>query len=316
MNLPFVTIGIPVYNEDKFVAETILSALNQTYKNIRIIISDNCSTDRTFEIAAKYAQVDGRIKLIRHEKNIGASMNFELLLRNADGKYFMWLGGHDLISKNYLADAVDLLERNMDLSLVYFNHQFIDENGKDIETPVLSDINSTKLNKEGRLLKVVTDLQWCTSFHGVFRQEFNNNIPFVKCVGPDHLILFALANHGKIKYIAEIAYFRREFRKQETDEVRFERYKSYGIDTKNNYSDLVFEHLKYTFENVEFSSGIKRILFFIKLRLAFKYLVDASWEDLKELAKSNLNNKKFIRLLTTCGLVTKMGLSNFLTGNK
>lgn len=68
MNLPFVTIGIPVYNEEKFVAETILSALNQTYKNIRIIISDNCSTDRTFEIAAKYAQVDGRIKLIRHEK--------------------------------------------------------------------------------------------------------------------------------------------------------------------------------------------------------------------------------------------------------
>ena len=65
-----VTIGIPVYNEENYLAETIESAINQTYQTIQIIISDNCSTDRSFEIAQKYAEQDSRILLVRQEKNI------------------------------------------------------------------------------------------------------------------------------------------------------------------------------------------------------------------------------------------------------
>lgn len=89
-----------------------------------------------------------------------------------------------------------------------------------------------------------------------------SKIPFIDCVGSDHLILYVFVNQGNIKYVDDIAYYRREFRKKETDEVRFERYKTYGIDTKNKYGGLVFEHLKYTFENVEFSSGIKEFCFY------------------------------------------------------
>lgn len=309
MNLPFVVIGIPIYNEEKYVAETILSAINQSYKNIRILISDNCSTDSSFEIAAKYAKDNDRIKLIRQEKNIGVLENFRSVLLNADGKYFMWLGGHDMISKNYVSDAVDLLEKNKDFSLVYFNHQFIDEFGKESHTPVLSNIDSTGLNREERLLKVVSHLHWCTSVHGLFRQELKNKIPFINCAGPDHLILYALSNLGNIKYIDEIGYFRREIRKTETDEERFVRYNTYGFDTKNKYKDLVFEHFKYTYENIYFSSWIKRIIFFSELRVTFNYLVKVKWKELKEMAKSKFDDKKFIRLLTGCQIVA-VRLSN------
>src|SRR6516162_10132302 len=103
----FVTIAIPVYNEEKFLLETIQSAINQSYKNIRIIISDNCSTDASFEIASKFAKQDNRIELIRHEKNIGALENFIFALSKCNTQYFMWLGAHDLLLPGFIEEAVN-----------------------------------------------------------------------------------------------------------------------------------------------------------------------------------------------------------------
>ena len=96
-NTPLVTIGIPLYNEAKYILNTIESAVNQTYTNIEIIISDNCSTDTSLEVIDGIVQQNSNIQLIKHTDNIGATDNFNFLKKVAKGKYFMWLGAHDII---------------------------------------------------------------------------------------------------------------------------------------------------------------------------------------------------------------------------
>ena len=79
-NSPKVIIGIPIYNEEKHIETTIESAINQTYENTEIIISDNCSSDRSYEIAQQYPKKYSNIKVIKHKENIGAANNFKYLL--------------------------------------------------------------------------------------------------------------------------------------------------------------------------------------------------------------------------------------------
>jgi len=83
MKVPKVTIGIPVFNGDQFLRKSIESIINQSYQDIEIIISDNCSTDNTQTICLEYASRDNRIRYIRQPKNYGSINNFVVLLSEA-----------------------------------------------------------------------------------------------------------------------------------------------------------------------------------------------------------------------------------------
>src|SRR3989344_6660086 len=99
MKQPLISIGLPVFNGEKFIEQSLKSLIAQTYINFEIIISDNNSSDNTFKICEKYAKKDNRIKLIRQSKNIGGIQNFNFVLRFSKGKYFTWQGGDDLRHK-------------------------------------------------------------------------------------------------------------------------------------------------------------------------------------------------------------------------
>ena len=75
-----VSIGLPVYNGEKFLKKRIDSILNQTYENFELIISDNASTDNTRKICESYTKQDSRIRYVCQQKNIGAIENFKFLL--------------------------------------------------------------------------------------------------------------------------------------------------------------------------------------------------------------------------------------------
>src|SRR5688500_410636 len=82
---PRVSIGIPVFNGERFLAETIDSILTQTFEDYEIIISDNASTDRTQEICLLYASRDQRIRYYRNESNLGGSENYNRVFRLSRG---------------------------------------------------------------------------------------------------------------------------------------------------------------------------------------------------------------------------------------
>jgi glycosyltransferase involved in cell wall biosynthesis len=127
---PFVSIGMPVYNGEKYLEQALESILNQTYTNFELIISDNASVDGTGEICQSFARKDQRIKLSRNEKNLGASSNFNKVFHLASGKYFKWAAYDDLLAPDFLAECVAVLDHMPDVVLCFPKSMIIDENGK------------------------------------------------------------------------------------------------------------------------------------------------------------------------------------------
>lgn len=109
---PLISILIPTYNRGKLLTKAIESAINQTYKNLEIIIADNCSEDNTQLICEEYSKKDDRIKYYRHNTNIGPFANANFLFRNINGKYFTCLNDDDWLDIDYIEQSFDTLINN------------------------------------------------------------------------------------------------------------------------------------------------------------------------------------------------------------
>jgi glycosyltransferase involved in cell wall biosynthesis len=102
VNAPTVSILIPVYNREDFIAPCIESALSQTIADFEIIIVDNASTDKTWEICKHYASSDSRVKVFRNDTNLGPVKNWRRCAEEAQGKYGKILFSDDLMAPDFL----------------------------------------------------------------------------------------------------------------------------------------------------------------------------------------------------------------------
>lgn len=109
-NRPMVSIGMPVYNGERFIREALDSLLAQTFTDFELIISDNASTDATESICRSYAEQDSRIRYIRQRENLGALPNFQFVLNEACGKYFMWAAYDDKWDRDWIESLKNVLE--------------------------------------------------------------------------------------------------------------------------------------------------------------------------------------------------------------
>ena len=88
---PLVNVGIPTYNRPEGLRRTLECITNQTYKNLEIIVSDNCSSDTEVQkVAEEFVNKDNSIQYFRQEENKGAGFNLKFVLKEATGEYFMW----------------------------------------------------------------------------------------------------------------------------------------------------------------------------------------------------------------------------------
>jgi glycosyltransferase involved in cell wall biosynthesis len=107
-----ITIGIPVYNGEKFISEKISSIFNLNYDNFELVISDNGSTDLTKKICEEFASRDDRIRFFSQEENLGPNWNFDFILKKAKGVYFMWTAVDDKILPGFIEKNISILEKN------------------------------------------------------------------------------------------------------------------------------------------------------------------------------------------------------------
>lgn len=121
-----VDVLLATYNGEKYIKEQIESILNQTYKNIQLIISDDCSTDGTREILRQYEQNE-RIKIFYQEKNLGYIKNFEFLLKNVESNLYMLSDQDDVWKQEKIEKSVEKLEKE-DLDLVFGDLEVVDVN--------------------------------------------------------------------------------------------------------------------------------------------------------------------------------------------
>jgi GT2 family glycosyltransferase len=127
---PKVSVGLPVYNRERFVAESLDSILEQTFKDFELIISDNASTDRTAEICRAYAARDSRIRYCRNDTNLGAANNYNRVFELSSGEYFKWLASDDVCAPSFLDRCLEALDREPTAVLSYPRARCINEYGE------------------------------------------------------------------------------------------------------------------------------------------------------------------------------------------
>lgn len=125
-----VSVGLPVYNGENFLAAAIESVLAQTFRDFVLIISDNASTDRTEDICRRYAASDGRIRYHRAAVNRGIVWNFNEVFKLSTSEYFMWFSHDDALSPQYLERCVRVLDSDPTAVLAYAACTDIDDEGR------------------------------------------------------------------------------------------------------------------------------------------------------------------------------------------
>lgn len=143
MEEDLVSIVTPTYNCGKFIAETIESVIEQTYKNWEMIIVDDCSKDDTQTIVGKYIKNNKRIKYIKFEKNQGAAIARNVAIKEAKGKYIAFLDSDDLWSKDKLEKQIGFMKKN-NYNFSYTNYEEIDEKSMPLNIQVTGPKKITK----------------------------------------------------------------------------------------------------------------------------------------------------------------------------
>lgn len=125
---PLVSIGIPTYNRaGRHLGAVIERALAQTYKNIEVIVSDNCSSDNTPDLVGSIR--DPRLRYFRQEANIGANNNFNFCLKQANGEYFLLFLDDDMIEEDMIEACMAALKPGQEVGAIITGVRIIDEHG-------------------------------------------------------------------------------------------------------------------------------------------------------------------------------------------
>ncbi|MGH7770052.1 MAG: glycosyltransferase family 2 protein [Candidatus Binatia bacterium] len=204
-----ISIGLPVYNGERFLAETLDSLLVQTYTEFELIISDNASTDRTEEICRRYAAKDQRVRYYRNSTNIGIGRNFNRVFELSTAEYFKWASADDLCKPGHLAACLSMMDSDETVVLVYPKTSFIDENGLplDLKDPGW-DLRSEAAHE--RLRYVLRARHWVNPHYGLIRASALANTRLMPSYpGGDYRLLAELSLRGKFVEIPDNVFFRR-----------------------------------------------------------------------------------------------------------
>lgn len=128
-HVPRVSIGLPVYNGERYLSEAIESVLAQTFTDFELVISDNGSTDSTRQLCEDFARRDDRVRYHRADVNRGGTWNFNRVVELAVGDLFRWAAHDDVMKPGYLEAVVAALDANPDAVLCHTRVEIIDEDG-------------------------------------------------------------------------------------------------------------------------------------------------------------------------------------------
>lgn len=131
---PRVSVVMPVYNAERFLGEAIDSLLGQTFRSLEVVMVDDCSTDRSWEIMSDYARRDPRVRVFRNERNLGIVRTRNRAFQEADARstYFAIMDSDDISMPTRLEHQVAFLDAHPDHALVGGHNLVIDEQSREI----------------------------------------------------------------------------------------------------------------------------------------------------------------------------------------
>ena len=224
-SLPSVGIGLPVYNNARYLSATLDSILNQTYANIKVYICDDCSDDGTDAICKSYAEKDNRVKYYRNEENLGANTNHEKVLSLASTDYFMFARGHEILSPDHIRDCVHILEEDENVVLSFVTTQWIDENNNIITNKPIGYFDTRGFDVVTRCALVFWGRLEC--FYGLTRTRIMKSIRFSEnIIANDVIMLLEMALIGSFAHVSSGVRYRRYHYSGETYRKRLHRYRT------------------------------------------------------------------------------------------
>ena len=207
---PRVSVGVPVFNGEEYLAATLNSLLAQTFSDFEIIICDNASTDGTKAICDDFVQRDSRVRYYRQPENVGAARNFNRTFDLACGEYFQWFAHDDLCAPTFLERCVARLDAVPEAVLCFPMTQFIDANGLHVSNYDHPLDLEAKIRME-RFLQFVLTEHIVVEIFGVIRSDVLRKTPRIASyIGSDLVLLAELGLHGPFLVIPEYLFFHRE----------------------------------------------------------------------------------------------------------
>lgn len=208
--MPRVSIGLTVFNSERYLDECLQSLLAQTFEDFEIIVSDNASTDRTEEIALAYVARDNRVRYVRNRMNIGAAGNFNQAFRLSSGEFFKWAAYDDLCDRDCLRQCVEILDSDPGLVLAYPRIVGIDEHGR-VTVPHDPGPDLTSPDPVVRFSNIMQRPFWATSLFGVVRADVLALTGLMSSnAAGDHVLLAELSLRGRFHEIPEDGIFNRD----------------------------------------------------------------------------------------------------------
>ncbi|MFC2036390.1 glycosyltransferase family 2 protein [Chloroflexota bacterium] len=247
---PRMSIGMPVCNGEKYLAEALDSILAQTHSDFELIISDNASADDTARICDAYATRDHRIRYVRNETNLGASRNFNRVFELSSGEYFKWAAYDDVCAPEYLQRCIEVLDQDPSIAVCHPMTVYIDGQGNtyDKDYDDCLDFRSPSPHERFRDYLLRPAIRWNAVF-GVIR---SSELRKTHLIGPyplsDQVLLGELVLRGKLYRVPEALFFRRDHPQTAMMAHRSDRAYAIWFDPANENKLVLPRKLKALFE--------------------------------------------------------------------
>jgi glycosyltransferase involved in cell wall biosynthesis len=196
---PSITVGFPVRNAERYLAEAFDWLLSQTERRFVVLVSDNASSDRTSAICTEVASRDRRVKYIRQPQNLGATRNFEFLLRAATTPMFAWIAADDPRQPEFLEEAKALLSDSPDAVGAATGIEVVDTMN---DTTTMATVPGGLGDPDPFRRADAALRQWAsTALYGLYRRDvvlrILGNHLLHDLTGSDQLFVFRLALHSR-----------------------------------------------------------------------------------------------------------------------
>lgn len=223
---PRLSIGLPVYNGERYLADSLDALLGQTFEDFELIIADNASTDGTPDICRQYERQDSRVRYTRQSRNVGAAPNHNFLFQQSRGELFKWASCDDLYARDLLQRCVEALDEHPDVVLAHSWTAAIDEQDvvtQALEYPLATDSLQAPVrfasllfghgieDAEGNSQDDDYGVIRADDQYGVIRSDVMRRIaPHGSYYHSDRVITAEISLYGRFYLIPDWLYFRRD----------------------------------------------------------------------------------------------------------
>ncbi|MGH3648018.1 MAG: glycosyltransferase family 2 protein, partial [Micromonosporaceae bacterium] len=208
--MTLVSVGVPLYNAERYLAAAFDSLLAQSYADLELVVCDNTSTDGTWEICQHYASRDERIRLLRNDTNRGAAYNYNRVVREARGELFKWAAYDDVCAPELIATCVaELAAAGRGAVLAYPQTQLIDSGGESLGR-FHDRLDLRQPRPAARVRALAGRFNLCNPVFGVVRLGVLRRTGLIRAYPSSDVTLLAeLAAYGRFHEVAAPLFHRR-----------------------------------------------------------------------------------------------------------